>query len=270
MLLSPYFYLLLVQCSAFAQVEEEACTELVPYLVPILQTLVHAFGKYQVSFSLPALFRMQLLWSVSWDESNFVLFCKLCCPFLKVHVLYLLWLMPLHIWLAAWNELDVELENAIRFGPPRSLTRFQALCHEWNSVITDVLVMGVCYLRYAHTDVCLLNACPTLHYYVPSMPCVFLSATLLASIYIMYMQHKNLLILYDAVGTLADSVGSFLNNEVRNSIQVLHLSFRSKRILSTRQEVLLIHLLWSIQFVAQEIFVATCRYVVSSLMNLSW
>ncbi|XP_065175090.1 transportin-1-like [Sycon ciliatum] len=34
-------------CSAFAQVEEEACTELVPYLVPILQTLVHAFGKYQ-------------------------------------------------------------------------------------------------------------------------------------------------------------------------------------------------------------------------------
>jgi transportin-1 len=34
-------------CSAFATLEEEACTELVPYLAYILQTLVFAFGKYQ-------------------------------------------------------------------------------------------------------------------------------------------------------------------------------------------------------------------------------
>nr|XP_012150199.1 PREDICTED: transportin-1 isoform X5 [Megachile rotundata] len=34
-------------CSAFATLEEEACTELVPYLGFILQTLVFAFGKYQ-------------------------------------------------------------------------------------------------------------------------------------------------------------------------------------------------------------------------------
>jgi hypothetical protein len=34
--------------SAFATLEEEACTELVPYLGYILQTLVFAFGKYQV------------------------------------------------------------------------------------------------------------------------------------------------------------------------------------------------------------------------------
>lgn len=34
-------------CSAFATLEEEACTELVPYLGFILQTLVYAFGKYQ-------------------------------------------------------------------------------------------------------------------------------------------------------------------------------------------------------------------------------
>ncbi|CAB4034331.1 transportin-1-like isoform X1, partial [Paramuricea clavata] len=34
-------------CSAFATLEEEACTELVPYLGYILQTLVFAFGKYQ-------------------------------------------------------------------------------------------------------------------------------------------------------------------------------------------------------------------------------
>ncbi|KAI9019805.1 Transportin-PC [Hyaloraphidium curvatum] len=34
-------------CSAFATLEEEACDQLVPYLGPILQTLVAAFGKYQ-------------------------------------------------------------------------------------------------------------------------------------------------------------------------------------------------------------------------------
>ena len=33
--------------SAFATLEEEACTELVPYLHFILQTLVYAFNKYQ-------------------------------------------------------------------------------------------------------------------------------------------------------------------------------------------------------------------------------
>lgn len=35
-------------CSAFATLEEEACTELVPYLAFILETLVFAFSKYQV------------------------------------------------------------------------------------------------------------------------------------------------------------------------------------------------------------------------------
>ena len=34
-------------CSAFAALEEEACTELVPYLGFILETLVFAFNKYQ-------------------------------------------------------------------------------------------------------------------------------------------------------------------------------------------------------------------------------
>lgn len=34
--------------SAFATLEEEACTELVPYLGFILETLVFAFNKYQV------------------------------------------------------------------------------------------------------------------------------------------------------------------------------------------------------------------------------
>ncbi|XP_011405788.1 PREDICTED: transportin-1 isoform X2 [Amphimedon queenslandica] len=34
-------------CSAFATLEEEACTELVPYLSDILQVLVFAFSKYQ-------------------------------------------------------------------------------------------------------------------------------------------------------------------------------------------------------------------------------
>ena len=34
-------------CSAFATLEEEACTELVPYLGFILKTLVFAFSKYQ-------------------------------------------------------------------------------------------------------------------------------------------------------------------------------------------------------------------------------
>lgn len=36
-----------VSDSAFATLEEEACTELVPYLSFILDTLVFAFGKYQ-------------------------------------------------------------------------------------------------------------------------------------------------------------------------------------------------------------------------------
>lgn len=36
-------------CSAFATLEEEACQELVPYLGFILETLVYAFGKYQVN-----------------------------------------------------------------------------------------------------------------------------------------------------------------------------------------------------------------------------
>ena len=35
-------------CSAFATLEEEACTDLVPYLSFILETLVYAFNKYQV------------------------------------------------------------------------------------------------------------------------------------------------------------------------------------------------------------------------------
>lgn len=39
-------------CSAFATLEEEACTELVPYLGFILETLVFAFSKYQVSIPL--------------------------------------------------------------------------------------------------------------------------------------------------------------------------------------------------------------------------
>ncbi|CAI8013786.1 Transportin-1 [Geodia barretti] len=34
-------------CSAFATLEEEACTELVPYLAEILQVLMSAFSKYQ-------------------------------------------------------------------------------------------------------------------------------------------------------------------------------------------------------------------------------
>ena len=38
-------------CSAFATLEEEACTELVPYLSFILETLVYAFSKYQVSLT---------------------------------------------------------------------------------------------------------------------------------------------------------------------------------------------------------------------------
>ncbi|CAF3594362.1 unnamed protein product [Rotaria sp. Silwood1] len=34
-------------CSAFATLEEEACIQMVPYLKQILETLVHAFRKYQ-------------------------------------------------------------------------------------------------------------------------------------------------------------------------------------------------------------------------------
>jgi len=41
-------------CSAFATLEEDAGTELLPYLEPILKQLVTAFDKYQVGpFSYP-------------------------------------------------------------------------------------------------------------------------------------------------------------------------------------------------------------------------
>jgi len=35
-------------CSALATIEEEARRDLVPFIAPILQTLVFAFTKYQV------------------------------------------------------------------------------------------------------------------------------------------------------------------------------------------------------------------------------
>ena len=41
-------YLFLFIFSALATLEEEACEELIPYLGPLLQALVGAFGKYQV------------------------------------------------------------------------------------------------------------------------------------------------------------------------------------------------------------------------------
>lgn len=40
-------FLFRLPTSAFATLEEEACTELVPYLAFILDTLVFAFSKYQ-------------------------------------------------------------------------------------------------------------------------------------------------------------------------------------------------------------------------------
>ena len=42
-----YLNLFFLFRSAFATLEEEACTELVPYLGEILQVLVFAFSKYQ-------------------------------------------------------------------------------------------------------------------------------------------------------------------------------------------------------------------------------
>ena len=45
-------------CSAFATLEEEACTELVPYLGDILKTLVLAFRKYQVNYLISFCYRL--------------------------------------------------------------------------------------------------------------------------------------------------------------------------------------------------------------------
>lgn len=100
-------------CSAFATLEEEACTELVPYLGFILETLVYAFSKYQVTDLL----------------SFFIIHMEV-----RIQILY-----------------NIEVLN--------------------------------------------------------------ISVTL---------QHKNLLILYDAIGTLADSVGHHLNKPVIISIHLLH------------------------------------------------
>lgn len=101
-------------CSAFATLEEEACTELVPYLGFILETLVYAFSKYQVT-----------------DLSSFF-----------------------------------------------------------------IIHMEVNQLFYHNIEI--LNISVT------------------------SLQHKNLLILYDAIGTLADSVGHHLNKPVIILFHLLH------------------------------------------------
>ena len=59
-------------CSAFATLEEEACTELVPYLSFILETLVFAFNKYQVGESLQGV--KFLFFPIFWSASYFLLF----------------------------------------------------------------------------------------------------------------------------------------------------------------------------------------------------
>jgi transportin-1 len=60
-------------CSAFATLEEEACTELVPYLGFILQTLVFAFEKYQVRERF---------------KEEFVLCSETCCCVRKLAVVF--------------------------------------------------------------------------------------------------------------------------------------------------------------------------------------
>jgi len=52
-------------CSAFATLEEEACTELVPYLGFILETLVYAFNKYQVINQSPLVLDLILIICIS-------------------------------------------------------------------------------------------------------------------------------------------------------------------------------------------------------------
>lgn len=47
---TSYWLFCFLSYSAFATLEEEACTELVPYLSFILETLVFAFNKYQVCY----------------------------------------------------------------------------------------------------------------------------------------------------------------------------------------------------------------------------
>jgi transportin-1 len=60
-------------CSAFATLEEEACTELVPYLGFILETLVFAFSKYQVGVLLQAQFKFLYIdqYNTKWSEITF-------------------------------------------------------------------------------------------------------------------------------------------------------------------------------------------------------
>lgn len=62
-------------CSAFATLEEEACTELVPYLGYILETLVFAFNKYQVSSRYT---------SLNWKLIYFLHKFEFRCVFFKV------------------------------------------------------------------------------------------------------------------------------------------------------------------------------------------
>lgn len=62
-------------CSAFATLEEEACTELVPYLGFILETLVFAFSKYQV-----CVLGFLFLFSYILGNKKIIKKWKLMCP----------------------------------------------------------------------------------------------------------------------------------------------------------------------------------------------
>ena len=68
-------------CSAFATLEEEACTELVPYLGFILETLVFAFSKYQV--------RVAVLLKLGFSNRN--LYHSVCRVSKRLFAVLMIW-----------------------------------------------------------------------------------------------------------------------------------------------------------------------------------
>jgi len=80
-------------CSAFATLEEEACTELVPYLGFILETLVYAFGKYQVCCWCTVIHLVEL--------------SCLCCRTINTETVWCTWQPYLcHCWSFLWYQLS--------------------------------------------------------------------------------------------------------------------------------------------------------------------
>ncbi|GFY75588.1 transportin-1 [Trichonephila inaurata madagascariensis] len=226
-------------CSAFATLEEEACTELVPYLAFILETLVFAFSKYQhknllilydaigtladsvghhlnkqeyISLLMPPLIEK---WNYLKDDDK-DLFPLLECLSSVATALqsgFLPYCEPvfrrcLSLVEQTLNQTMANVSNPEQFEAPDkdfmivALDLLSGLAEGLNGHI-EALVMSSNIMQLLYQ--CMQDSMPE----VRQSSFALLGDLTKAC----FQHHKNLLILYDAIGTLADSVGHHLNKQ---------------------------------------------------------